>query len=363
MTSEPTSATTHELRETLRRLSRWEAPASTGILSVYLDWRPQATGERPGLRSGETALKDRLREIETSLGVRGPALESFRGDAERVHAALAEVDPASLGVAIFSCSAAGLFELVQAPVAFENQVVYDRYARLYQLARLIDEFETAVVAVADTNTLRLFVVRGERIREVPGKDEDPYDYQMRSTSGMNEHRFRRHVEQHRREFAEEAARLIEQLCEREEATRLVIAGDETALHLLQQALPHQLTARVAEGRFHLDIRTGLEHVRRTVEEFLLQTEDDQSQETADILVGEIEEGDLGVGGFDRTRAALEAGAADVVVIDDAFEPAEARDELTRLAARTGARVEVVRDHAGLRAHGGVGAILRYRLTS
>lgn len=360
MTTESTSFEA-QLAETIRRVARWQPPAGTGILSVYLDWRPQATGERPGLRSGEIALKDRLREIEASLGVRGPALDSFRADAERLHAALAGLDPAAEGVAAFSCSAADLFELVAAPAPFENQVVFDRYPRLYQLARLLDEYETAVVAVADTNTLRLFVVRGERATEVPGKDEDPYDYQMRSTSGMNEHRFRRHVENHRREFAEEAARLIEQLCEREHATRLVIAGDETALHLLREALPESLTRRVAEGEFHIDIRAGLEHVRRTVEHFLLQVEDDESQATADILVGEVEEGDLGVAGYERTKQALELGAADVVVIDDAYEPAERKDELARLAATTGARVEVVREHHGLRALGGVGAILRYRL--
>ncbi|GIW19702.1 MAG: hypothetical protein KatS3mg064_2859 [Tepidiforma sp.] len=350
-----------QLEEVLRRVARWDPPAGIGILSVYLDWRPQATGERPGLRSGEVVLKDRLREIEASLGVRGPALDSFRADAERVHTALAELDPAAEGAAIFACSAAGLFEVIPAPAPFDNQVVYDRYPRLYQLARLLDEFETAVVAVADTNTLRLFVVRGERIREVPGRDDDPYDYQMRSTSGMNEHRFRRHVEQHRREFAEEAAKLIEQLCEQERATRLVIAGDETALHLLREALPLSLTRRVEEGEFHIDIRAGLEHVRRTIEQFLLQTEDDLSHETADILAGEVEEGDLGVAGYDRTKYALELGAADVVVIDDAYEPAARKDELARLAAATGARVEVVREHHGLRALGGVGAILRYRL--
>jgi len=359
--SSETSLFETELSELLRRVARWEAPEGVGILSVYLDRRPQATGERPEHRTGDTVLKDRLRQIEHSLGVRGPALESFRGDAERVHAAVAAASPAAEGLAIFSCSAAGLFESIEAPAPFENQVVYDRYPRLYQLARLLDEYETAVVAVADTNTLRLFVVRGERIAEMPGKDEDPYNYQMRSTSGMNEHRFRRHVENHRREFAEEAARLIEQLCEQERATRLIIAGDEVALHHLREALPESLTRRVTEGEFHIDIRAGLEHVRRTVEHFLLQTEDDQSQHTADILVGEVEEGDLGVAGYDRTKAALELGAADVVVIDDAYEPAERKDELARLAAATGARVEVVREHHGLRALGGVGAILRYRV--
>lgn len=359
MTPETPSSPTH-VAAAIRRIARWEPPAGIGILSVYLDWRPQATGERPALRSGEVVLEDRLRQIQASLGVRGPALESFLADTAKVHAALAEVDPAAMGIALFSCSAAGLFELVTAPAPFENQIVYDRYPRLYQLSRLLDEYETAVVAVADTNTLRLFVVRGERASEVPGKDEDPYDYQMRSTSGMNEHRFRRHVEHHRREFAEEAARLIEQLCEQEHATRLVIAGDETALHLLREALPESLTRRVTEGQFHIDIRAGLEHVRQTVERFLLQVENDESQATADILVGEVEEGDLGVAGYERTKQALQAGAADIVVIDDAYEPAERKDELARLAATSGARVEVVREHAGLRALGGVGAILRFR---
>ncbi|WP_322796302.1 hypothetical protein [Tepidiforma sp.] len=360
MTSDSASFAS-SLAETLRRIARWQPPAGVGILSVYLDRRPQATGERPGHRTGDVVLKDRLREIERSLGVRGPALESFRADAARVHEAIAAADPAAEGLAIFSCSAAGLFETVAAPAPFENQVVYDSVPRLYQLARLLDEIETAVVALADTNTLRLFVVRGEPVAEVPGKDEDPYNYQMRSTSGMNEHRFFRHVLNHRREFAEQAARLIADLCEREGATRLVLAGDEVALPLLRDALPAQLSERVARGDIRLDIRAGLDEVQRAVQHFLLQVESDESQAAADILAGEVLEGDLGVAGYESTRAALEAGAADIVVIDDAYEPAEAKDELARLAAATGARVETVRDHPGLRALGGVGAILRYRL--
>ena len=35
----------------LRRLSELE-PSELPVLSIYLDLRPQATGERPGVRSG-----------------------------------------------------------------------------------------------------------------------------------------------------------------------------------------------------------------------------------------------------------------------------------------------------------------------
>lgn len=67
----------------LRRLAGVEA-GELPVLSVYLDLRPQATGEDPGLRSGTVVPKDRLREIEKTFLPRGADLDSFRDDAERI---------------------------------------------------------------------------------------------------------------------------------------------------------------------------------------------------------------------------------------------------------------------------------------
>jgi hypothetical protein len=110
------------MRELLRRLAEVE-PTHLPVLSVYLDWRPQSTGERPGLRSGQTVLKDRLPEIEKTLGPRGDALDSFQVDAARIGRYLDEVvTPAAQGLAIFACAGQNLFESLESGVAFENQV-------------------------------------------------------------------------------------------------------------------------------------------------------------------------------------------------------------------------------------------------
>jgi stalled ribosome rescue protein Dom34 len=78
-------------------------------------------------------------------------------------------------------------------------------------------------------------------------------------------------------------------------------------------------------------------------------------------VGAVRAGGLGVAGLDETRAALEHGQVDELVLDPAAELDEAaRGELVRLAQLTGATVEVVEGHDGLHRLGGIGALLRYR---
>src|SRR5262249_7935011 len=159
-----------EVREVLRRLARFEG-GGLPVVSVYLDMRPEASGERPGRRPGETVLRERLREIERTYLPRGPQLDSFRADAERVgryvaqeRAAGARRPPAG-GAALFAGAGRGLFGAVRAGPPFENQVSAGPAPDLFQLARSLDEAETAVIAVVDSNTARLFVRRAGVLEE------------------------------------------------------------------------------------------------------------------------------------------------------------------------------------------------------
>ncbi len=164
----------------LRRLADIESE-NLPVLSIYLDMQPQETGARPALRSGLVVLKDRLREIEKTFPPRGDDLDSFKADAARVERYLKEeLAPATQGLAVFACSGRELFETVEVGVPFENQVSVGPMPDLYQLVRLLDEHETALVAVVDTNTARIFATRVGIMEEIGGPDDDPAQYGKRS---------------------------------------------------------------------------------------------------------------------------------------------------------------------------------------
>jgi peptide chain release factor subunit 1 len=337
-------------------------PGELPVLSVYLDMRPHATGESPALRADIVMLKDRLREIEKTYLPRGADLDSIRADAARIDRYLEEeYDVAADGLALFACAGRDLFETVEADVPFEHQVTVAPQPDLFQLARLVDEQETAVVAVVDSNTSRLFATRRGAFQEVGGTDEDPKYFRTRPmVGGLNQASYQRHNANLRAEFARETAAELERLVDAEGASRVVLAGDQVAIPLLQEALSQRVAALV-EGVVRLDIRAPRDAVAEKVWPVLVEAEAEQSRSAGDRLVGAVRAGGLGVAGLEATRTALEHGQVDELLLDPAEGPDETtRAELVRLASLTGATVQVVEGHDGLQRLDGVGALLRYR---
>ncbi len=345
----------------LRRLAELE-PVDAPVLSIYLDMRPHAIGGRPALRDGVLMLNDRLREIEKTFGPRGPDLDSFRADAARIETYLRDHYPVSAhGVAIFACAATGLFEVVEAGVPFEHQVSVGATPDLFQLARLIDDQETAVVGIVDTNTVRLFVMRSGFLEEHEGLDEGTHHFNKTRLGGLNVARYQRHIEKHRTDFAREAAAEIELLVEREGASRVVLAGNQVALPLLHDALSPRVLNIVQEIAGGLDLRATRDVALDEIAPILAQAEAESGRSLADQIVDAVRADALGVAGLGQTRTALEHGQVDVLALTSSAPiDADTRNELVRLAVTTGADVEVIEDHGALEWLGGVGALLRYR---
>lgn len=247
------------MHDLLRRLAEFES-TSLPVLSVYLDMRPQATGEDPGRRASLTILRDRLRAIEGTLGPRGDAFDSFQADAERIQSFLDErFDRSSHGLAIFACSGADLWETIEAGAPFEDEVGANDVPQLFQLARLVDEQETVVVAVVDTNTARLFLSRVGRLDEAGGPDEDSVHHRKRATGGWSQARYQRHIDKHHADFAQEAAEAIERLVERHRVEPVILAGDEVAMTPLMDALSERVKALVGDT-LRVDIRAPRDEV-------------------------------------------------------------------------------------------------------
>ena len=349
------------MRDLLQRLAD-RAPTELPVLSAYLDMRPEGDGQSPGRRSAQVVLRDRLREIERTVGPRGPAAESFTADSERLRAyAEEQFDRSNSGLAIFACSGDGLWETLETGEPFETEVSAGPVPKLFQLARLLDDHETAVVAVVDTNTARLFVSRTGRLDEVGGPDEDPVHHRKRSTGGWSEARYQRHIDKHNEDFARQAASSIERLVDRFDASRVVVAGDEVAAQPVIDALPQAVTDRVGDVA-RLGIRADRNEVAEEVRPILEGMEADQAQARADLVLAEVQRGGLGVAGVDPTREALERGQVlELVLGADGAVDNETRNDLIRIAAQTSAEVSVVGDHEGLARFGGVGALLRYTI--
>jgi hypothetical protein len=268
------------------------------------------------------------------------------------------------GVALFACSGRGLFEMLVLPgLTFENQVSIGPVPDLFQLAHLASSHETMVVALVDTNTTRLFVTRLGALEERDGPDDpNTRDYRKRAMGGWSQARYQRHIDKHRRDFAREAATAIERPVDREGATLVLLAGDEVAVPLLRAALSDRVAALIHGKPLRLDIRAPRDSVLAEIAPILDRVAADVARCGADRLIAAVREDGLGVAGLARTSAALEQGRAErLLLAAEVTLPHRTRAELIRLAARTGADVEVVEQHAGLQALGGVGALLRYRL--
>jgi ribosomal protein L30E len=347
------------VRDLLRKLANFD-PGDALVLSVYLDMRPH--GDSPAIRPSQTMLTNRFREIEKTLLPRGAALDDFRSDVNRVQHFLDEhAGPWLQGVAIFACNSHQLFEVIETGVPFENQVALEPVPDLFQLARLVDEQETAVVALVDTNTTRLFVTRSGFLEEVGGPDDDPFGYRQRNTGGLNHKQYQRRVQNKREAFAKEAAAALEELVNQEDAKRVILAGDEVAIPLLHQAISPQLEPLIHEEILRLDIRTPRSEVLREVAPILAQVEDEESHTRADRLMEAVREQGLGVIGLQETRHALEHGQGDVLVLaEEAPVDDQERNDLVRLATLSSAEVDMVTGHEILQQMGGVGALLRYR---
>jgi hypothetical protein len=340
----------------LRRLAERE-PGELPLLSVYLDRRRPGDATDPAVREARTVLRGRLDEISEAVPKHGPARDSFAADHDRIEALLSGIaQQHERGVAVFACDGEGLFETLLSWSPFEVRIEAGSSAFLLPLARLADH-DPALVALADTNSLRLFVSQPERLEELPSIDDDPDDYSRVRVgpSSQAEH----HVDEHRRDFARRAADLVAATAAREEAERLVLAGVDAAVTALRERLPKAVAERVRET-VHVAPNTHGE-IEAGVLPAIAKLEADDARDSADRLLGMVASDGAGAAGIESTARALEAGQGLELLVDEGGPASEAAIErLVHLAARVGTPITFVRDHTALQEAGGVGALLRYR---
>jgi peptide subunit release factor 1 (eRF1) len=356
------------LNDVLDRLAGFE-PAGAPVLSLYVDARADAEG-KPRF---DTLLKKELRERARTYRVHTPARESFDRDAERIRTYLAEeLVRRANGIALFACAAAGLFEAVQLEVPFEGTRLYvGEVPHLYPLAHVLDEYRRYAALLTDTNWARIFVFG--LLRPVDSRERTDRKTRRSTVGGWSQMRYQRHADNFHLQHAKHAAEALERVVREDAVEEVVLAGDDAVLASIRALLPKDVAARVIDV-VHLDVRTPVQEVLAATMDAFRRSDARTDAEKVQRVLDEARGNGLGVTGSRDTRAALETGQVDELVIaaaPDAVRPEEGTprepqtlaEEMLARARQTSARITFVEDTGLLEPIGGVGALLRYRLTA
>ena len=310
----------------------------------------------------------RLREQERKVRITMSSAEraSFERAIGRIEGTIESMRGSSAqGAAIFCREGADPYFLaLRFLVPLPTELTVDTLPHIFRLVELKDSYDRYVVLIIAEEEARILEVSlGEVTRQIWA--ERPA---LRKRVGREW--TRRQYQNHRRDRTDGFYREVIEVLERRVLAggfaHLVIAGSPRAIGTLRPKLPKSLESRVVEVVSHSGKQAPSDVVRATIGTFV-QREQLETLETVKLLREQIRRGTgLAVVGRDQTRDALEAGAADILLlsaeIGDDLSAREEREHLVRLANSRGTLIEIVQNEDLLDRYEGVGCLLRYPWT-
>ncbi|MGD0452246.1 MAG: host attachment protein [Solirubrobacteraceae bacterium] len=375
-TNEQMSAAGAVSTSTLERLSRIKAEGNP-ILSVYLDLDPS--------RFPTPAARDI--ELSSLLGAGAAGADELDvkhvREAVRTHPELAH---GARGLAIFSCAASGVLEVLAVPEPVEPLVVVDSVPWLEPLAAMLAS-EDWGVAVLSRRDARLF--RGGRDGLIEFATVSDELHRRHAQGGWSQANLQRGIEQQVSEHARHAAELLLRAHRRHSFDHVVIVASDELWPVVERSLHKDLRDRLAGV-----IARDLEHApERDIARAVAPLIDDAERERERALISRLEQA-LGTGGpatsgLDEVLATLQEGRVEMLLLADqaklpaagscpscgglyasaegdcrvdgaALAAVDAVEYLTAQAARQSIPVVVARhEPETLRAYGEVAAFLRW----
>ncbi|UCF68742.1 MAG: hypothetical protein JSV80_05490 [Acidobacteriota bacterium] len=375
---------------TMRRLAKMKDDGPP-IVTLYLatDWTEGRKRE-----ATRVFVKNRLRQASVVHRVGQDSHRSLVQDAERIRSWLEEMLAPAMqhraqGLALFASSGRGLWERIDSPRPFDNQLVVRQVPHLLQLARITDAAHAALLCQVDSRSARILEfslggIAGQATiahPDVPGRHHQ---------GGWSQMRYQRHIDWQRAQHVRDAAEVLVRLADRYPEARILLSGPPEPLGKLRSVLPKRLLSR-QPADVGLGQAADVPQVARRVMEWL----DEEDREAQRRLVREVLEeslaGGLAAAGTEESVVAARQGAISRLLVRSDLElsgwrctascvfgagspPAEcpscgracsACDLAARLAESvlaSGGEVEVITADSALDDVGGVAARLRFLVT-
>jgi peptide subunit release factor 1 (eRF1) len=289
------------------------------VSTVYLDVDGR---HRPVAADYQAAFERLADDLARRAGRAGDArlLQAVERDLERMRSWLGQrLDRSTTrGLALFSCSVQGFFEVVQLPRPVRDEAGFGPTARVGQLAALLDQYEPVVVALIDRRRLRLLRVELGEIQELPGiVDVEPRAVDTSVELGT----FERHSEELELTHYRRAAEIVEHAVSATD--RLLLGGTDEAVAGLEDQL-HVTARRRISGRVEAALRADVREILDSVLEVDELAERHSENEAVELLRQRLAGNFGAVVGLEATLEALTEGRVGTLLVADGFRAPGAR---------------------------------------
>jgi peptide chain release factor subunit 1 len=299
-------------REELRELANYRDDENL-ICSLYY---PLEKGE-PTEEGGIIRLKNLINEAQAAKEEwTGPQVKSVSEDLARIeHLVIEEMVMRSGGLAVFACSAAGLWKVYHLPGKAGPLLAVDHATRMRPMIELLNRYKRYCTVLVGKGRARIFLLSPADVEErsdmfgvVPGRHDQ---------GGWAQARYQRHHDDRVMHHLKDTADQTFALLQREEFRRLFVAGTEELVSEFVEYLHPYLKARLA-GTFPMEMVSSRKEVQEQTLAAAGELREIYESEAIEKLRGEVYTGNLGAAGLEDTVHSLQKGQVLMLLVNEDF---------------------------------------------
>jgi len=292
------------------------------------------------------------------------------------------------GLAIFSCAARGLFEVIPLPVPVPSRVVINNAPAIGQLEALVQELDRFGVLLVDKQRARMFVFQfGELVDRSELFEAKPRQYDSIGEKDMVGYdKAEHHVEELVNQHLRHATNVAFELFQHDGFERLTIGAPDAIMPTIESLLHPYLRERLCQS-IDVPIHAGVVEIRDAAMQVEMAVERRKEAMLITRLRDAVGSGKRGVAGLKATLQSLAERRADILFVSDGYRESGWRcdrcgylchkgptcpvdgakmsrvddivEEAVDVALSQSCKVEICSDNADLDVMGRIGALLRY----
>jgi peptide chain release factor subunit 1 len=375
-------------RDRLRRLAEADAGGAK-VLSLFLNLDPREFATPPARSTEVRSLLDRAGRLvrDESEQLTHEQKESLKGDLERIAAELGNGGgtKGAHGLAIFSCSAAGLFEMLRLAEPVDHEPVISDGPYLAPLSSIGEHGQWCVVLV-NRRTARLFCGSSDTLDEVALVDDGVRN--RHDQGGWSQSNYQRSVDKDVQDHLKHVAEVVFEQMKQELPEGVLVGGPQETVADFEGTLHPYLRERLA-GRIDIDVEnTSPEDVRRAAAQRIAAAAREREDQALARLAELFGSNGRAASGLADVLVAVHEQRVETLLVDRGYTapgvccpqcgflggkgfrecpadgtPTERRDDIVEAAIERAitqsANVHVLRDRPELASHGHIAAILRF----